>query len=98
MTDATGELPAPDGATSGGAVNTVLTASGSLTSTIFIPLGKKVSVKVSPTRRAQWSMYQVGATAQASVCAIAGSLGPGGSEVSPRDVTPARPLGAAPSA
>ena len=32
MTDAIGELPAPEGAISGGAVKVALTASGSLTS------------------------------------------------------------------
>src|SRR5438105_1803260 len=79
ITGATGELPAPDGATSGGAVNTVFTASGSPTTTICIPLGKNVSVKHSPTRFAQRSMNHVGASAHASVCTIAGARGPGGS-------------------
>ena len=40
--------PAAEGATSGGAVNTALTASGSLIITSLQPLGQKVSVKVSP--------------------------------------------------
>src|ERR1700686_2656389 len=79
ITGATGEFPAPDGATSGGAVNTVLTASGSLISTNFIPLGENVSVNASPNRRAHASITHVGASAHASVCSTAGALGPGGS-------------------
>src|ERR1700730_11027059 len=79
ITGATGEFPAPDGATSGGAVKTVLTASGSLISTSFIPLGANVSVNASPSRRAQRSITQVGASAQARVCSTAGARGPGGS-------------------
>src|SRR5205823_7972616 len=65
-------------ATSGGAVKTVLTASGSLTRTIFMPLGKNVIANVSPRRRAQRSMNHVGASAQARVCTRAGIRGPGG--------------------
>lgn len=79
ITGRTGELPAADGATSGGAVNTVLTASGELTITSFIPLGQNVSVNVSPSRRAQRSITHVGAIAHASVCTSAGARGPGGS-------------------
>ena len=41
-----GELPAADGATSGGAVNRSLTASGSLIITSLSPLGANVSVNV----------------------------------------------------
>src|SRR6516162_1551873 len=78
MTDATGELAAADGATSAGAVNTAFTASGSLTSTSFSPLGAKVMVKVPPSRSAQLSIIQVGASAQASVCTNAGARGPRG--------------------
>ncbi len=78
ITGAIGELPAADGATSGGAVKTVLTASGSLTTTSCIPLGQNVSVNVSPSARAQRSITQVGASAHASVCASAGIRGPGG--------------------
>ncbi len=79
ITGATGEVPAADGATSGAAVNTVLTASGSLTTTSFIPLGANVSVNASPRLLAQRSITQVGASAHASVCTSAGALGPGGS-------------------
>ena len=79
ITGASGEFAAPDGATSGDAVNTVFTASGSLTSTSCIPLGKNVSVKNSPTLRAQRSMNHVGASAHASVCTSAAARGPGGS-------------------
>ena len=78
MTGRIGEFPAADGATSGGAVKTVLTASGPLTMTSFMPLGQKVSVKDSPRRSAQLSMTHVGATAQASVCSSDGARGPGG--------------------
>src|SRR5207244_1733550 len=81
---ATGEFAAPDGATSGGAVNTVFTASGSLTITSCMPLGKNVSVKNSPSVRAQRSINHVGASAHASVCAIGGAFGPGGSRAPPR--------------
>src|ERR1700746_567892 len=78
ITGATGEFAAPDGATSGGAVNTVFTDAGSLTITSCIPLGKNVSVNHSPMPRAQRSISQVGASAQASVCTSAGIRGPGG--------------------
>src|ERR1700691_1152979 len=78
MIGAIGELPAPDGATSGGAVNNVLTASGSLTITSFIPLVANVSVNASPMRLAHWSITHVGATAHASVCNTAEARGPGG--------------------
>jgi hypothetical protein len=50
ITGRTGELPAAEGATCGGAVNTVLTASGPLTTTSCMPLGQNVSVNVSPSR------------------------------------------------
>src|SRR5664279_3115586 len=78
ITGRTGELPAADGATSGGAVKTVLTASGPLTITSFIPLGQNVSVNVSPSRCAQRSITHVGASAHASVCTSDGARGPGG--------------------
>src|ERR1700686_1173035 len=78
MTGATGEAPAPDGATSGGAVNTSLMASGSLTITSLIPLGANVTVNVLPIRLAQRSISHVGATAHTSVCTTAGARGPGG--------------------
>ena len=81
MTGRIGELPVPDGAISGAAVNSALTSCGSLISTSFIPLGENVSVNASPRRRAQRSMTHVGATAQASVCRKAGARGPGGSPV-----------------
>ena len=48
ITGAIGEAPAADGATSGGAVNTALTASGSLSITSLRPLGPNVSVNASP--------------------------------------------------
>ncbi len=48
MIGAMGEALAAEGATSGGAVNTALTASGSLIITSLRPLGPKVSVKASP--------------------------------------------------
>src|ERR1700730_3338993 len=86
ITGATGESPAPDGATSGGAVKTALTASGSLRSTSFIPLGENVSVNASPSLRAQPSITHVGAIAQASVCRNAGALGPGGRQSRPAPV------------
>ncbi len=73
-----GELPVADGATPGGAVNSALTASGSLISTIFMPLGVNVNVNASPIRRAQLSITHVGASAHASVCKNAGARGPGG--------------------
>ena len=79
ITGATGEFAAPDGATSGDAVNAVFTASGSLTSTSCIPLGKNVSVNHSPSVRAHRSINHVGAIAQASVCTNGGMRGPGGS-------------------
>jgi hypothetical protein len=50
MIGAIGEFPAPDGATSGGAVNSAFTDSGSLTIASFIPLGANVSVNASPIR------------------------------------------------
>ncbi len=81
ITGATGELAAADGAISGGAVNTVLTAAGSLSSTSCIPLGANVSVKASPRRLAQRSITHVGASAHASVCTAAGTRGPGGSRL-----------------
>jgi hypothetical protein len=84
ITGATGEVPAAEGAFSGGAVNTCLTASGSLTITNFIPLGANVSVKVSPSLLAQRSITHVGPIAHASVCTIAGALGPGGNFPLPR--------------
>src|SRR5271154_5175754 len=78
-TGATGDIAAAEGATSGGAVNTVLTACGSLNITSFSPLGANVSVNASPSVRAQRSIIQVGASAHTSVCATAGIRGPGGS-------------------
>ena len=48
ITAAIGELPAAEGATSGGAVNTCLTSSAPLTTTIRRPLGKKRIVNISP--------------------------------------------------
>ncbi len=82
-TGATGEVPAPDGATSGGAVNTVLTASGSLSITSFSPLGANVNVNASPSRSAQRSISHVGASAHTNVCATAGILGPRGRPSAP---------------
>src|ERR1700677_2549882 len=79
MIEAIGELPTPEGTVSGGAVNTVFTASGSLITTSCMPLGANVSVNASPSRFEHWSIPHVGATAQAAVCTIAGTLGPGGS-------------------
>jgi hypothetical protein len=79
MIGATGDVPAADGATPGGAVNTVFTASGSETITSLRPLGANVSVNASPSLLAHRSITHVGATAHASVCTIAGALGPGGS-------------------
>ena len=78
MTGRTGELPAAEGATPGGAVNSVLTACGSLISTSCMPLGVNVSVNASPSACAQRSISHVGATAHASVCTKAGTRGPGG--------------------
>jgi hypothetical protein len=78
MIEAIGELPTPEGTVSGGAVNSVFTASGSLITTSFIPLGANVSVNASPSRFEHWSITHVGATAQAAVCTVAGTLGPGG--------------------
>src|SRR5271166_6218611 len=91
ITDATGEAPAPEGATSAGAVNTARTASGSLTITSLIPLGANVTVNVLPIRLAQRSISHVGATAHTSVCTIAGARDPGGSP----SRTPARESAAA---
>ena len=81
MIGAIGEMPAAEGATSGGAVKTVLTASGSLTTTIRRPLGANVSVNASPSRSAQRSSTHGIASAHASVCTTAGIRGPGGSDV-----------------
>ncbi len=61
-------------------MKTSLTASGPLTITICIPLGQKVSVNDSPIARAQRSISQVGASAQASVWTSGCARGPGGSE------------------
>ncbi len=72
-------MPAAEGAISGGAVKSVLTASGSLIITSSRPLGENVSVNVSPSRPAQRSISASARAAQASVCTTAGILGPGGS-------------------
>ncbi len=89
-TGASGEEPVADGATSGGAVKIVFTASGSLNSTSFMPLGANVTVNASPRVRAQRSIIHVGATAQMSVCTLGGILpGPGGSRASPGAGRPA---------
>ena len=66
MTGATGEAAAPPTAPrSGGAVNTLLTASGSLIITSFMPLGANVTVKVSPSASGRTrSINQVGASVQ----------------------------------
>ncbi len=97
ITGAIGEEPAADGATPGGAVNTAFTASGSLNIASFSPLGANVSVNASPSRAAQRSITHVGASAHASVSAIAGTLGPGGSRNSSiaADGVSARSIGVA---
>ncbi len=79
MIEAIGEAPAAEGATSGGAVKTALTASGSLTITSLRPLGKNVSVKLSPRRRTHWSITQPGASDQITVKANGDRRGPRGS-------------------
>ena len=79
--EAIGVSPAAEGATSGGAVRTVLTAAGSLTITSWRPLGANVTVNASPRSRKQRSISTVGATAQISVCTTGGILGPGGNRL-----------------
>jgi hypothetical protein len=71
-TAAIGVSPVAEGATSGGAVSSSFTAAGSLTIVSCRPLGAKVIVNASPQRLAQKSINAVGASAHASVCAIAG--------------------------
>ncbi len=78
-TEAIGVSPAAEGATSGGAVSSVLTAAGSLSITRRRPLGENVSVNASPWRLAQRSISTVGASAQMRVCATGPIRGPGGS-------------------
>ena len=81
MIGAIGDSPAAEGATSGGAVNTVFTASGSLTTTIRRPLGANVIVNASPYAAAHRSSAHGIASAHTSVCATAGIRGPAGSDV-----------------
>src|ERR1700722_17218023 len=81
MIGAIGDRPAADGATSGGAVNTVCPASGSPTPTIRRPLGANVIVNASPYAAAQRSSAHGIASAHTSVCATAGIRGPAGSDV-----------------
>ena len=74
-------------------MNTVFTASGSLISTSFSPLGENVSVNASPSRRLHPSISHVGASAHASVCSTAGARGPGGSPASAPAVASSRHVG-----
>jgi predicted metal-dependent phosphoesterase TrpH len=60
-----------------------LTDSGSLTITSCIPLGQKVTVKISPSPFPHRFMNHVGTLAQRSVCTSGGIRGPGGSRRTP---------------
>ena len=59
--------PRPEGASSGGAVKILFTASGSLNMTSCVPLGANVIVNASPMCLSHLLIIHVGATVQISV-------------------------------